>query len=173
MLGRLVNSVLSKSNYAYVWGDTIDIIRNADISLINLECVIASTGTEWNKTFKLFHFRSHPEAIEVLKAASIDYVSLANNHTLDYDIEALIEMLNLLDKNKIAHSGAGRDLNEAMKDATRQAIEFLNYKLHMDRATALAYLSAGADFQVTQVVDRTKGVNAMIRKSDFVPERRK
>jgi poly-gamma-glutamate capsule biosynthesis protein CapA/YwtB (metallophosphatase superfamily) len=115
MLGRLVNSVLSKSNYAYVWGDTIDIIRNADLSLINLECVIASTGTEWNKTFKLFHFRSHPKAIEVLKAASIDYASLANNHTLDYDIEALIEMLNLLDRGKIAHSGAGRDLKEAMK----------------------------------------------------------
>ncbi|TMG70122.1 MAG: acetamidase, partial [Betaproteobacteria bacterium] len=43
----------------------------------------------------------------------------------------------------------------------------LNEKLGMDRATALAYLSAGADFQVTQVVDRVKGVNAMIRKSDF------
>jgi poly-gamma-glutamate capsule biosynthesis protein CapA/YwtB (metallophosphatase superfamily) len=115
MLGRLVNSVLRKSNYAYVWGDTIDIIRNADLSLINLECVIASTGKKWNKTFKLFHFRSHPEAIEVLKTASIDYTSLANNHTLDYDTEALIEMLSLLDKNKIAHSGAGRNLNEAMK----------------------------------------------------------
>jgi len=59
MLGRLVNTVLSKSNYAYVLGDTIDIIRNADLSLINLECVIASTGTEWNKTFKVFHFRAH------------------------------------------------------------------------------------------------------------------
>jgi len=63
--------------------------------------------------------------------------------------------------------GLHQDLNEAMKDATRQAIQFLNEKLGMDRATALAYLSAGADFQVTQVVDRVKGVNAMIRKSDF------
>jgi len=65
--------------------------------------------------------------------------------------------------------GLHTDLNEAMKDATRQAIEFLNTKLEMDRATALAYLSAGADFQVTQVVDRVKDVNAMIRKSDFAP----
>jgi hypothetical protein len=37
----------------------------------------------------------------------------------------------------------------------------------MGRATAMAYLSAATDFQVTQVVDRVKGVNAMIRKSDF------
>ncbi|MGC2517777.1 MAG: acetamidase/formamidase family protein [Burkholderiales bacterium] len=63
--------------------------------------------------------------------------------------------------------GLHTDLNEAMKDATRQSIEFLSYKFGMDRATAMAYLSAGADFQVTQVVDRVKGVNAMIRKSDF------
>ena len=63
--------------------------------------------------------------------------------------------------------GLNADLNEAMKDATRQAVQFLNEKLGMDRATALAYLSAGADFQVTQVVDRVKGVNAIIRKSDF------
>ena len=63
--------------------------------------------------------------------------------------------------------GLNQDLNEAMKDATRQAVQFLNEKLGMDRATALAYLSAGADFQVTQVVDRVKGVNAVIRKSDF------
>lgn len=64
--------------------------------------------------------------------------------------------------------GLNTDLNEAMKDATRQAIQFLNERLGMDRATALAYLSAGADFQVTQVVDRVKGVNAVIRKADFV-----
>ena len=64
--------------------------------------------------------------------------------------------------------GLNTDLDDAMKDATRQAVQFLNEKLGMDRATALAYLSAGADFQVTQVVDRVKGVNAMIRKADFV-----
>jgi len=63
--------------------------------------------------------------------------------------------------------GLNASLDEAMKDATRQAVQFLNEKLGMDRATALAYLSAGTDFQVTQVVDRVKGVNAMIRKSDF------
>jgi acetamidase/formamidase len=63
--------------------------------------------------------------------------------------------------------GLNADLGEAMKDATRQSVEFLANHFGIDRATALAYLSAGTDFQVTQVVDRVKGVNAMIRKSDF------
>jgi poly-gamma-glutamate capsule biosynthesis protein CapA/YwtB (metallophosphatase superfamily) len=117
MLGRLVNEVLANAQFTYVWGDTIDIIKRADFSLINLECPVSSKGKEWNKTFKVFHFRANLDAIQVLNSASIDYVSLANNHILDYDIEALLDTLDILDKNNISHSGAGRNLKEAMKPA--------------------------------------------------------
>ena len=63
--------------------------------------------------------------------------------------------------------GLDPDLNEAMKKATREAVRFVSEKLGMDRATALAYLSAAANFEVSQVVDKTKGVHALIRKKDF------
>lgn len=63
--------------------------------------------------------------------------------------------------------GLDPDLNEAMKKATREAIRFLSEKMGMDRATAYAYLSAAADFEVSQVVDRTKGIHALIHKEDF------
>ncbi|HEU4483705.1 MAG TPA: CapA family protein [Nitrososphaeraceae archaeon] len=117
MLGRLVNKVLANAQFTYVWGDTIDIIKRADFSLINLECPVSSKGKKWNKTFKVFHFRANLDAIQVLNSASIDYVSLANNHILDYDVEALLDTLDILDKNNISHSGAGRNLKEAMKPA--------------------------------------------------------
>lgn len=117
MLGRLVNKVLANAQFTYVWGDTIDIIKRADFSLINLECSVSSKGKKWNKTFKVFHFRANLDAIQVLNSASIDYVSLANNHILDYDVEALLDTLDILDKNNISHSGAGRNLKEAMKPA--------------------------------------------------------
>lgn len=63
--------------------------------------------------------------------------------------------------------GLNPDLDEAMKDAVRESIRFLTEVLGMDRAIAYAYMSAATDYQVSQVVDRTKGVHAMIRKSDF------
>ena len=63
--------------------------------------------------------------------------------------------------------GLNEDLDEAMKDAVRQAIKFLSEKLNVDRATALAYMSAATDYAVSQVVDRTKGIHALIRKNDF------
>jgi acetamidase/formamidase len=63
--------------------------------------------------------------------------------------------------------GLDPDLNEAMKKATREAIRFLSEMEGVDRATAMAYLSAAADFEVSQVVDRTKGIHGLIRKQDF------
>lgn len=63
--------------------------------------------------------------------------------------------------------GLDPDLDEAMKKSTREAIRFLNQEYDIDEAIAYAYLSAATDFEVSQVVDKTKGIHAMIRKADF------
>jgi acetamidase/formamidase len=63
--------------------------------------------------------------------------------------------------------GLDSDLNEALRRAVRSALDLLVSRLGMDRAIAYAYLSAAGDFEVTQVVDRVKGVHCMIRKADF------
>ncbi len=68
--------------------------------------------------------------------------------------------------------GLDPDLDEAMKEAVREAIRFLHEMLGMERAIALAYLSAATDFNVSQVVDRTKGIHALIRKRDFARVRK-
>jgi acetamidase/formamidase len=63
--------------------------------------------------------------------------------------------------------GLDADLDEAMKQAVRVSISFLEGELGMSRSVAYAYLSAATDYVVSQVVDRTKGVHARIRKADF------
>jgi acetamidase/formamidase len=65
--------------------------------------------------------------------------------------------------------GLDPDLNEAFKKATRAAVTFLSETQGMERSVALAYLSAAADFEVSQVVDSVKGVHCVIRKADFRP----
>ena len=60
-----------------------------------------------------------------------------------------------------------KSLDEAMKKSTREAIRFLNQHYGIDEHIALAYLSAATTFEVSQVVDKTKGIHAMIRKKDF------
>jgi acetamidase/formamidase len=65
--------------------------------------------------------------------------------------------------------GLDVDLDEAMRKAVRAAIDFLAQTQGMERHVAYAYLSAAADFEVTQVVDTVKGVHCVIRKADFRP----
>ena len=64
--------------------------------------------------------------------------------------------------------GLNADLDEAMKQAVREAIAFLHGEHGMSRAVAYAYMSAATDYVVSQVVDRTKGVHARIQKAHFV-----
>jgi acetamidase/formamidase len=66
-----------------------------------------------------------------------------------------------------SQGGQVNDLNIAMRRAVVNALDFLEQELDMDRAIAYAYLSAAADFTVSQVVDRTVGVHAVIPKSHF------
>jgi acetamidase/formamidase len=63
--------------------------------------------------------------------------------------------------------GLNPDLDLATQDSIREALRFLTERLGMDRAVAYAYLSAASDVQISQVVDRTKGTDILIRKSDF------
>jgi poly-gamma-glutamate capsule biosynthesis protein CapA/YwtB (metallophosphatase superfamily) len=115
MIGRLVNEVLETQPPEYPWGDTLPILHSADWRLCNLECVISDRGTPWSVYPKAFHFRSDAKNVAVLQAARINAASIANNHTLDYGYDAMFQMLEILDRAGIAHSGAGANLEEASR----------------------------------------------------------
>lgn len=116
MLGRLVNDRLKTVSPHHPWGNTLSVFKSADVRICNLECVMADGGRPWQP--KVFNFRSDAKNVQVLKAAGIDCVSLANNHTLDYHYDALIEMLGVLDRAGIKHAGAGDNIRNAMRPAT-------------------------------------------------------
>lgn len=63
--------------------------------------------------------------------------------------------------------GLHTDLDEAAKLATREMVEFLVAERGMKRDDAYILCSLAADLHVTQLVDGTKGVHAMIAKSIF------
>ncbi len=63
--------------------------------------------------------------------------------------------------------GLHTDLDEAMREAVREALRFCESRLGLPRHVAYAYLSCAADFEVTQVVNEVKGVHCLIAKRDF------
>jgi len=120
MLGRGVNQILEQKPPEYPWGDTLPVFRTADTRVCNLECVLSDRGTPWEEYRKAFHFRAAAKNVATLTSAGFNAVSIANNHVLDYGREALHEMLEVLDRAGIAHSGAGANLAEASRIASFQ-----------------------------------------------------
>ncbi len=131
MLGRMVNDRLRYVDADYPWGDTTPLFRAADWRACNLECVISDHGRPWSQTPKAFHFRSDGKNISVLKSVRLDAVSVANNHSLDFGYQAMVEMLHLLDRNGIRRAGAGIDRAEAlrpsMSDAKGNSVAFIAF----------------------------------------------
>jgi acetamidase/formamidase len=65
--------------------------------------------------------------------------------------------------------GINEDLTLAMKMAVHEAIDFLMNEKHLSHEDAYMLSSMAVDFDVTQVVDGTKGIHGMIPKSLFKP----
>jgi len=100
-------------SFSYIWGDAIKELERVapDVRIINLETSVTKSNDFWES--KEIHYRMHPENIPTIKAAKIDYCSLANNHVLDWEYSGLTETLETLKKANIKSGGAGENLIEA------------------------------------------------------------
>jgi len=85
----------------------------ADVAMVNLETSVSTRGTPQDKTYT---FRTAPEDLAYLKEhLGVDVVSLANNHSLDYGVDAFLDTLDHLDEWGIGRVGGGRNIEEAAK----------------------------------------------------------
>lgn len=88
-------------------------MQNADIAMVNEEFPFSTRGTQAED--KQFTFRVAPDYVKILQEMGIDVVTVANNHALDYGIEALTDTFQTLDDAGIAYVGAGNDLERASR----------------------------------------------------------
>ncbi|MGH6931887.1 MAG: CapA family protein [Dongiaceae bacterium] len=117
MLGRGVNAAAATLAPESFWGDVLPLMRSVDAVFANLECPITDSRREWRRCWKAFRFRADPRSVDILRAGNVRYVSLANNHMLDFEAEGLVDTLRHLRMAGIAHAGAGRDSAEAVRPA--------------------------------------------------------
>jgi acetamidase/formamidase len=69
--------------------------------------------------------------------------------------------------------GIDLDLNEAFRIATRNVIAFLQRRAALSAMDAYSLASIAISFRVTQFVNQTRGVHALIPKALFSPDRRR
>lgn len=113
-LDRRVRQVIAAQGVDAPWRHMAPTLRAADIAFLNLECAISLRGTPEQKSYT---FRGDPSALRGAVDAGVDAFSLANNHTLDYGVDAFHDTLRHVRAAGIKTTGAGRDLAEAMKPA--------------------------------------------------------
>ncbi|GAA4594293.1 CapA family protein [Planotetraspora phitsanulokensis] len=117
MLGRGVAERVARSvdPAAFFSEDLLEVLGEADLFVLNLECCVSDRGRMWDAPGKPFHFRAPPQAAELLARLGVGCVTLANNHALDYGPDALLDTRDWLDRSGIRYVGAGASQEEARR----------------------------------------------------------
>lgn len=134
MLDRGVARWIERSGPDYPFEAVWDILARADITVCNLESPLGTGGRR--AAGKAIFFQAKPEVGQGLIKAGFDAVSLANNHSVDYGREGLLECLDHLKAIGIEYFGGGRDLDEARRPAVLERgglrVAFLGYSEFAD-----------------------------------------
>ena len=88
-----------------------DEIARADLYMANQEFPFSDRGTP--APDKQFTFRIPPERVSMMHELGIDIVTIANNHTLDYGEDALVDTCTTLENAGILYVGAGANMDRA------------------------------------------------------------
>jgi poly-gamma-glutamate synthesis protein (capsule biosynthesis protein) len=105
LLAGTVGELTDREGALAPWEAVKDILRGYDLVAGNLECAVGSAGSPLPG--KTWTFRADARTLGGMREAGVDVVSLANNHTLDYGTEGLLETVDLVKKAGIGAIGAG------------------------------------------------------------------
>jgi poly-gamma-glutamate capsule biosynthesis protein CapA/YwtB (metallophosphatase superfamily) len=85
-------------------------IEASDYAVVNLETAVTNHTGVFSKEY---NFKSDPIALQGLKNAGFDLISLANNHTMDYEAKGLLDTMHYINTYGLSYIGAGNDSKEA------------------------------------------------------------
>ena len=98
-------------------GPMSDILRDADLAMVNLESAVtlrdARTSKEIEVPSNRYWFRAGPAALDVLARSGVDVVSVANNHGADFGLAGLLDTIRAGESSEVALVGVGRNDREA------------------------------------------------------------
>lgn len=145
-----------------VWGTTLPRLRELDALVGNLECCVSDRGERWPD--KTYYFRAPPSfAAPALKAAGASFVSLANNHVLDYREPALRDTRTHLADAGISRAGAGTNADEALEPATFEAGDLTVAAFGLtDQSTAFAATDDGPGTALARLDPAVRETRALV-----------
>ena len=94
----------------------VDILRAADVSLVNLEMLFHDYESSWQWSSATYT-RSDPHNLHELKWMGIDAVTTANNHSFDFSEGGFLTTLDHCREIDLPQAGGGTNVDEARAPA--------------------------------------------------------
>lgn len=157
-------------NPATAFGPVTSVFDAADLTVVNLETAVTTGGTAEPKKYL---FRAPPSTYQAVRAAGVDAVSLANNHTLDYGRTGLSDSLSHAKAAGIPVFGAGADASDAWAPWTTEIngtrLAFIGIsQVHELESSWVATSSRPGVAHARDAERSTKAVREAKKQADFV-----
>ena len=91
-------------DFSYPFAKTVQYFNDDDFTMANLECCFTESNAAVAKTFT---FKTHAEYVKIMTEGSVEFVTLANNHVLDFGQQGYADTKAAVEAEGIAY--AGRD----------------------------------------------------------------
>lgn len=112
LFARGVGKQIGRHGADWPFGKTRGILKGADLAFCNLECPLSTRGVPQKRRFL---FRADPKLATTLRSNGFDVVSLANNHTLDYGREAMLDTIEAVRRAGMTPIGAGKNRADTLR----------------------------------------------------------
>lgn len=112
LLDREPRRIIEESGIQAPLSAVAGIIQGHDLAFCNLECPASVSGSPLPKKYS---FHAQPAFLEALRLAGFNLVSMANNHSIDWGRDALLETRDNIIKHGMIPLGAGRNQKEAQQ----------------------------------------------------------
>lgn len=157
--------------------EAVESLRQADVAFGDLEMPLAAGG---HPREKFIAFHAVPEIAQDLPGLGFQVLSLANNHSLDYGVEALQETMEGLGSAGIMHLGAGADLELAERPVVLNVaggrVAFLAWSCLLPSGAAasserpgLAPLHVDVAYEVDSYMQMEEPGNAPVVRTSVTP----
>ncbi len=90
-----------KYGYDYFFANFREMFENDDLTVVNLEGVLSDNAFQEKKQ-KTFRFRGPTDYVKILTGSSIEAVSIANNHIMDFGAQGAENTHKALDRNGVS-----------------------------------------------------------------------
>lgn len=162
-----IERLIEEKKYDEIFSQVKEITDKADYSILNFEApVVINDAKPIEKTGP--NLKCSKNAVEAIKYAGFDSVTLANNHFYDFGDVGVKNTIDTLKENSIDYFGGGINLNEAKKilykEIGEKKIAFINF---CEREWSIATETSGGSSPLNPVQNYYQ-IKEAKEKADYV-----